>query len=85
MKKKIIICSLIIGFIILAISIGIYYLIIKAGIPYQDPTPELLQKYNRNMKIGENLILLGISMMSISLILSIVCRIIKKKSKKEKQ
>ena len=32
--------------------IGLYYLIIKAGIPYQDPTEELRIQYAINMGIG---------------------------------
>ena len=42
------------GMIILVI--GLYYLIIKAGIPYQDPTEELRIQYVINMGIGEMLI-----------------------------
>lgn len=36
---------------------GLYYSIIKAGIPYQDPPLELQIQYEVNMRIGE--ILLG--------------------------
>lgn len=35
--------------------IGLYYEIIKAGIPYQDPPLELQIKYAVNMSIGETL------------------------------
>lgn len=38
------------GLIILLI--GLYYLVIKAGIPYQDPPLELQIKYAVNMEIG---------------------------------
>ena len=44
---------LIAGVIILLISA--YYLVIKAGIPYQDPPPELQIKYAVNAGIGEEL------------------------------
>lgn len=37
--------------------IGLYYWMIKAGIPYQDPPLELQIQYAVNMRIGE--ILLG--------------------------
>ncbi len=57
MKKKIFIVSFIIGCIFLVM--GFYYLYIKAGIPYQDPTTEMIQEYNRNMRIGEVSILVG--------------------------
>ena len=33
--------------------IGLYYLVIKAGIPYQDPPPELQLRYAIHMGIGE--------------------------------
>ncbi|MCM1182684.1 MAG: hypothetical protein NC337_04830 [Roseburia sp.] len=32
---------------------GAYYLVIKAGIPYQDPTPEMQITYAVNLRIGE--------------------------------
>lgn len=35
---------------------GLYYEIIKAGIPYQDPTLELQIQYAVNMRIGETLV-----------------------------
>lgn len=35
---------------------GCYYWVIKAGIPYQDPPPELQIKYAVNMGIGEALV-----------------------------
>ena len=59
MGKKIVIISFIIGIIVLII--GLYYSLIKAGIPYQDPTDEMIQKYNRNARIGGILILIGLS------------------------
>ena len=62
MKEKIwyILCwvvnSVILAGIIL-LFIGLYYSVIKAGIPYQDPPLELQIQYAVNMRIGE--ILLG--------------------------
>lgn len=41
------------GIIILAL--GAYYLVIKAGIPYQDPPPELQMQYAVNYGIGTEL------------------------------
>lgn len=35
---------------------GLYYVIIKAGIPYQDPTLEIQIQYAVNMRIGETLV-----------------------------
>ena len=42
------------GLIILLI--GLYYWIVKAGIPYQDPTPEMQLRYEIDMRIGDELI-----------------------------
>ena len=57
MKKKIIRCirqitnaTIIAGIIIL--FIGLYYSIIKAGIPYQDPPLDLWIQYETNVRIG---------------------------------
>lgn len=50
-SKIILIIVLLIGIDIFVV--GFYYMAIKAGIPYQDPTPEMLREYNRNMMIGE--------------------------------
>lgn len=36
--------------------IGLYYMVIKAGIPYQDPPLELQIKYAIHMGIGEILV-----------------------------
>lgn len=57
MKKKVlnIILILIIALIIAGIiilTIGLYYSVFKAGIPYQDPTPELQIQYEINYNIG---------------------------------
>jgi len=77
--KKISSSVLIAGLIILVI--GLYYLVIKAGIPYQDPTPELQIQYTVNMKIGEILSGLGFCMSIVAGICRIVLGIIGKKKK----
>lgn len=41
---------------VIVLFIGLYYSVIKAGIPYQDPPLELQIKYAVNMGIGETLI-----------------------------
>ena len=48
--------SLILAGVIL-IFMGLYYWMIKAGIPYQDPTLEMQIQYTIDLRIGE--ILLG--------------------------
>ena len=62
MKEKIrsFLCTAINAFIIAGIIIlfiGSYYLIIKSGIPYQDPPLDLWMEYEVNAKIGD--VLLG--------------------------
>lgn len=76
MKKKILILSFIIGCIFLVM--GFYYQYIKAGIPYQDPTTEIIQKYNRNIKIGEISILVGFCIEMINMFLIITYVVLKK-------
>jgi uncharacterized membrane protein len=41
---------------IIILSTGIYYCVIKAGIPYQDPPLELQIQYAINTEIGNTLI-----------------------------
>ena len=45
------------GLIILAV--GVYYVVIKAGIPYQDPPLDLQIQYAVNMGIGDELCRIG--------------------------
>ena len=67
---KVIFTAMIIAGVII-LDIGLYYLIIKAGIPYQDPTPELQLKYSINMGIGEILTRTGLCIT----IIGAICRI----------
>lgn len=56
MNSKSCLCSILNAVIIAGMIIlltGIYYCVIKAGIPYQDPTLELQVQYAINMGIGE--------------------------------
>lgn len=56
-SKSVLITALLIGIVVFAV--GFYYTAIKAGIPYQDPTPEMQREYIRNMKIGDRLCFWG--------------------------
>lgn len=83
MKEKtkhylnLIISSIILAGIILFV-IGLYYSMIKAGIPYQDPPLELQMQYVINMGIGEilskNGILIAICGGVIRLLLGLIWR-----------
>ena len=44
---------------IIILMIGIYYFLVKAGIPYQDPSTEMEIRYAVNSGIGEELIRTG--------------------------
>ena len=75
--KKCFSSSIISGAVILLI--GLYYLIIKAGIPYQDPTTEMQIQYAVNMGIGNVLSLTGLCMTVLAAIIRIILGIIGKK------
>ena len=53
---------------ILIIIIGFIYDLIFAGIPYQDPTPAMTQKYNFHSSVAEIIELIGLSIMMISIV-----------------
>lgn len=77
MKEKIRnVLHLITNSIILAggiiLFIGMYYAIIKAGIPYQDPPLELQIRYEINSQIGDILTKSGF----IITVFGVVCRLI---------
>lgn len=55
-KTRSILCQLINSVIftgVIILFMGLYYYMIKAGIPYQDPPRELQIQYAVNMRIGE--------------------------------
>lgn len=57
MKKKIHIGIAAVGMIFLLA--GFWYAVVEAGLPYQDPTPEMLEQYNRSMMIGSLFLMIG--------------------------
>ena len=59
--------------------IGLYYLIIKAGIPYQDPTTEMQIQYAVNMGIGNVLSLTGVCMTVLATVIRIILGVIGRK------
>ncbi len=79
MKRKWLLYVAVFGIIVL--GTGLYYSIIKAGIPYQDPTQEMLEQYIRDARIGE---LLTLSGMCIEVIcaLGFLAKVILKKRKR---
>ena len=72
------------GFIIAGIIIlllSAYYLVIKAGIPYQDPTPELQLRYTVNSHVGDELLTAGLSALIVGIVGRVVTGIIGKNVK----
>lgn len=59
MKKRKWIYPLCVGVSGVLVMIGLYFSIILAGIPYQDPTPKMIQDYNFKLITGELLICVG--------------------------
>ena len=63
------------GFVVagfINIVIGVFYLVVVAGIPYQDPTPEMQINYAANMRVGDILFLIGAFLCIIGIIGKIV-------------
>ena len=75
--KKIFSSLIISGAVILLI--GLYYMMIKAGIPYQDPTTEMQIQYEINLGIGNVLSLTGFCMTVIAVIIRVVLGVVSKK------
>jgi hypothetical protein len=67
---------------VIILEVGLYYAVIKAGIPYQDPTTELQFRYTVNMGIGETLIKIGAVMFSVGTLFRIVVGLISRKQDK---
>lgn len=65
---------------VIILVIGLYYSVIKAGIPYQDPPLELQIQYAINMGIGEILLKYGFMITVLGTILQIITGIIVKRT-----
>lgn len=78
---KSILTGLIISGVIVILA-GVYYLVIKAGIPYQDPPLELQIQYEVNMGIGEELFKIGLLIAVIGLAGRIIFLLIEKSKSK---
>ncbi|MCR5249913.1 MAG: hypothetical protein K6E50_04840 [Lachnospiraceae bacterium] len=57
---------------VIVILAGMYYLVVKAGIPYQDAPTELQIRYAVNMGIGEGLFGIGLLIGGVGLVGRIV-------------
>lgn len=88
MKEKVrsILCSIINAIIIAGIIIlfiGLYYSMIKAGIPYQDPPLDLRIQYEVDAGIGHVLTGIGFKIAICSSIIRFVLNLIWKKYQKK--
>jgi hypothetical protein len=68
---------------ILVLAIGLYHMVIKAGIPFQDPTPEMQLQYSINMGIGDVLTKIGVFTMLAGAVCRIIIGILSRKNKGE--
>lgn len=57
---------------------GLYFTVVKAGLPYQDPTPEMVAQYERDTGIGMALLLAGLGTGIFCLVYTVVCFLRKK-------
>ncbi len=68
---------------IIILFTGIYYCVIKAGIPYQDPPLELQIQYAINMGIGDILVKEGVLISICGGITSCIFKLVLKKKQKK--
>ncbi len=68
---------------IIILFIGVYYCVIKAGIPYQDPPLELQIQYAINMGIGEILVRDGFLISICGGITRLIFKLVVKKRQKQ--
>lgn len=68
---------------IIMLFTGIYYCVIKAGIPYQDPPLELQIQYAVNMGIGEILVKDGFLMSLCGMAVRLLFQFVWKKRRKK--
>ena len=75
-KIKQILISGIVGGLLLLLA-GFVYEVIFAGIPYQDPTPLMIQNYNFHEAVGQKIELAGIVVMLLAIIGIIINKFLK--------
>ena len=67
----------------LIFTAGVYYAIVKAGIPYQDPTPEMSFNYEVNYRVGEVLFTLGAAALALGAVGRAVMQFVRGKKRAE--
>ncbi len=51
---------------IVVVIVGFMYLVVFAGIPYQDAPPDLVARYGFHSSIGNTLVQIGVVLMAVS-------------------
>ena len=64
---------------IIILFIGLYYMVVRAGMPYQDPPLELQAKYAVSMGIGEELIKDGVWIVLLNVVMRVIAGVIWKR------
>lgn len=75
-KTRQILISGIVGGLLLLLA-GFVYEVLFAGIPYQDPTPLMIQNYNFHEAVGQKIELAGIVIMLLAIIGIIINKFLK--------
>ncbi len=76
MKRKIINCIIVIGTILFAF--GFYAEFFKAGLPIQDPTPEITREWMFYHRLGDVIMPLGVTFVIIGTVFKIFIKLKKK-------
>jgi hypothetical protein len=69
LRTKVIILIIALGFVV--IVAGFFYGAIFVGVPYQDPSPELLARQNFNDSVASYIYMSGFGMIILGVVLSI--------------
>ena len=77
--KKLLESTAIAGAVI--IFIGLYYILGKAGIPYQDPPLQLQIQYDVFIDVGETLLVVGLTMLLLCLFVLAILKHIEKRKR----
>lgn len=70
--KKLTISVIISGCIVFIV--GCYYAVVKAGIPYQDPTMEMQIQYAIYTGIGDELVKLGFVIIVLAILIHVIIK-----------
>jgi len=81
MKAIKILLDIVIAAGVLTLMTGLYFWLIKAGIPFQDATPEMKMQYANNLRTGEILIAIGFLVSVLAPIPRIIVGVVSRRRK----